>query len=537
MISSLISIDYIPMNVAVFEYSDGDFIFLDCNKKLLLTENISRKDFIGKKLTDIFPIFKEPSYQKRLHHVYDIEENENFISPSYDRPSIISQRKNEIIKLEDGTIALFYEDMPIDISQNMVFENISKNSETISVQGYNSNHEVVYWNRGSEILYGYSEEEAKGKKLEELIIPKEMKKPVYQGIEDWIHKGVSIPASELTLKAKDGSPVNVYSSHAMVQISKDEIEMYCIDINLHEVKQLERKLTIQENFLHTIFNLIPDLVWIKDLEGKYLKCNPRFEQFYGVKESELLGHTDFDFISQELATLHKKNDLRAILNNGPRINEEYLTFADGSYEGMFETIKTPMYDNNNQVTGVLGIARDIQARKRREKELEVNAHYDNLTSLANRVLFMDRFKELIKKREPNDRLHALLFIDLDSFKIINDTIGHAAGDKVLQDTAKRLKKSVRKGDTVSRLGGDEFTILLENIHSLDGAAQISKKILHTLNKPFHYHKNSMHISASIGISIYPNDSLVPEILLKLADKAMYKAKANKKNSYEFYSFV
>jgi len=306
MISSLINIDYIPINVALFTYNDGDFIFLDANKKLLLNQNSSKVSLSGKKLIDIFPIFKESIHKKRLHRVYDTAKSELFTASSYPSSSIISQRKYEIIKLEDKTIALFYEDIPVDISKNMVFENISQNSETISVQGYNSNHEVVYWNKGSEILYGYSAKEAKGRKLEELIIPKEMREIVYQSIEDWIYKGVSIPASELTLNAKDGSDVNVYSSHAMVQISNDEIEMYCIDINLHEIKQLERKLTIQENFLHTIFNLIPDLVWIKDLEGRYLKCNPRFEQFYGVKESELLGHTDFDFINQELATFHKK---------------------------------------------------------------------------------------------------------------------------------------------------------------------------------------------------------------------------------------
>ena len=537
MISSLISIDYIPINVAIFKYQSGEFIFLDSNKKLLLTENFSKNSLIGKRLVDIFPIFKKASYQKKFHTTYETAKNKKFISPAYNRASIISQRKNEIIKLENGTIALFYEDIPLNISQNMVFENISKNSETISIQGYNNNHEVVYWNRASEILYGYTEEEAKGKKLEELIIPQEMKEIVHQSIEDWINKGISIPAAELTLKAKDGSSVNVYSSHAMVQINKDEIEMYCIDINLHDIKQLERKLTIQENFLHTIFNLIPDLVWIKDLEGRYLKCNPRFEQFYGIKESELLGHTDFDFIGQDLASFHKKSDIKTIHNNAPQINEEYLSFADGSYEGVFETIKTPMYDDKNQITGVLGIARDIQERKLREEKLEVNAHYDNLTGLANRVLFMDRFQELIKKREPQNRLHALLFIDLDSFKAINDSIGHAAGDKVLQDTAKRLQQSVRKGDTVSRLGGDEFTILLENIHSLDEVAQISTKILSILQESFYYQNHNINISASIGISIYPNDSLSPETLLQFADKAMYKAKANKKNNYKFYSSI
>ena len=535
MISSLIDINDIPINVAILKYENGNFILQDCNKYIEKHETISKETLLGKNIQEVCSIFKKEYYFKLLLNVYNTGKQKSFYASLESISSKISLTNNKVVKLQDNTLALFYENILLTLSQNMIFENISKNSETISVQGYNKNHEVVYWNRGSELLYGYMEDEAIGKKLEELIIPKEMREGVYNAIEAWIHEDIPIPASELILKAKDGSDVNVYSSHVMVNTSEDETTMYCIDINLHEIKHLERKLTTQENFLHTIFNIIPDLVWIKDLDGKYLKCNPRFEQFYGAKEEAILGHTDYDFVDKELADFFRKNDLLALKSKVPRVNEEYLTFADGSHEGMFETIKTVMYKDNGEILGVLGVARDIQDRKTKEKELEKGAHYDNLTKLANRALFMDRLQALLKKRDSSKQKHAVLFIDLDSFKEINDSIGHEAGDKVLQETAKRLLHSVRKGDIVSRLGGDEFTILLENIHSVDEAKTIANKIVSKLSESFSYHKKSIQITASVGVSIYPDDTLIADDLLRYADKAMYRAKTNLKNRYEFYT--
>ncbi|MEA3521449.1 MAG: GGDEF domain-containing protein, partial [Campylobacterota bacterium] len=154
--------------------------------------------------------------------------------------------------------------------------------------------------------------------------------------------------------------------------------------------------------------------------------------------------------------------------------------------------------------------------------------------LANRALFMDRLKELMKKRFLKERYHSILFIDLDHFKEINDSFGHAYGDKVLIETAQRIKKSVRKGDTVARLGGDEFTVLLENIHSPFEAQRIAQKILDTLREPFDIDNHKVNVTTSIGISIAPDDTKTYDELLNCADKAMYKAKAKSKDRYEFY---
>jgi len=299
--------------------------------------------------------------------------------------------------------------------------------------------------------------------------------------------------------------------------------------------EIKKQLSIQKNLLHTIFDIIPDLIWLKDVDGVFLYCNQRFEQLYGASEAEILGKTDFNFVDIDLANFFRKNDLKALEENVPRRNEEYLVFADGSYEGIFETTKLPMYDDESNLIGILGIAHDINERKEHEEQLKIYASHDALTGLANRTLFLERLSQLLKQRESNINVHAVLFIDLDHFKVINDEKGHATGDKVLIEVAHRLKGLIRKGDTLSRFGGDEFTILLENIHSAEEAAKVAQKILDKLREAITINDNKYHVTTSIGISISPYDSKDSEVLLHYADIAMYKAKTNGKDAYNFFT--
>lgn len=154
-----------------------------------------------------------------------------------------------------------------------------------------------------------------------------------------------------------------------------------------------------------------------------------------------------------------------------------MVFADESHKGDFETIKTPIKDSENNVTGVLGIARDISLRKDYEKQLLNFANTDNLTGLSNRVVLTDRLEQVLNQRNSKDRQCAILFIDLDDFKKVNDTKGHHIGDELLIEVSKRLRKIVRKGDTVARFGGDEFILLLENISNQSVTSYIAKKYL------------------------------------------------------------
>ena len=554
MNSFSLNIDLLPTSVAVYKRDGDDFIFMAFNKKAEITDNISADKLIGKKLTEVFPGVKDFGLFDILVSVEQTGKSQTFDSEYYEDERISGWRHNEIVKLEDGIVAAFYSDKNIEkeleekglklekqlnetekklLHQKNMFHEIIDKSDSISIQGYDKNHKVVYWNRASEAMYGYTKDESIGKKLEELIIPLEAQDFVRDSVDNWINNNVAVPSSELILVDKYGNDVNVFSQHVMVKDIDGYSEMYCIDINLKEIKKLQQELTLDRNFLNTIFDVLPDLVWLKDMDGVYLKCNHMFERFFGAKESEIMGKTDFDFVDIELAQFFRDHDLTSINADKPTINEEYLTFADGSHKGIYETIKTPMKDSKGKVIGVLGIARDISERKRKEKELENYATHDTLTGLSNRAVFMDRLHQLLSQRKSEDQSHAILFIDLDKFKEINDTSGHAAGDEVIKMVAARLQKITRKGDTIARVGGDEFTMLLEN-QNRGKAAKIATKVIQALRKPFVSNGLEFQISSSIGIAISPTDSNSVTDLIKYADRAMYKAKDAGGDKYEFY---
>ncbi len=539
-----IDIDFIPTCVAIYKKEADDFIVIDFNKKSEEVESIFKKEILGCKLTNIFPNVKDNGLFDALLRVEHTGKTETFETKIYKENRISVYRKNEVIKLPNGNILTYFTNITdeknlnaILIEQQNTFHKVMKDSDAISIQGYDENHEVVYWNRASEKVYGYSEKEVIGKKLEDLIIPESMKGHVYDAVEKWMIDGVEIPAGNITLKDKDYNDVYVYSQHKMIQVSLDKTVMYCIDIDLSCTKQLENELLAQRNFLKTIFDTIPDLIWAKNIDGTYLTCNTKFENFFGAKEDEIVGKTDSDFVDKELAEFFIRNDKIALDRGVATINEEYLVFADESYKGDFETIKTPIRDRENKITGILGIARDISLRKNYERQLLSFVNTDNLTGLSNRAVLMDRLEQVLKQRNFKDREYAILFIDLDDFKKINDTKGHHIGDELLIEVSKRLRGTVRKGDTVSRFGGDEFILLLENINNKSAASNIAKKVLKVLQEPVYIGKYILNISASIGISICPADGEKAEVLLCNADDAMYYAKKYGKNGYKFYTEI
>lgn len=181
------------------------------------------------------------------------------------------------------------------------------------------------------------------------------------------------------------------------------------------------------------------------------------------------------------------------------------------------------------------VVQDISERVMFEEKLTQLAYYDPLTGLPNRRMFHDRLAQALARAEGQKKLVGILFLDLDRFKIVNDTLGHLFGDLLIQSAANRLLKTVHKGDTVARLGGDEFTIILTDINNEDDAAQIAQKIVKQFVKPFQLGEHEVFISTSIGITIYPIDDSDIEDLIKNADTAMYQAKASGRNTYEFYS--
>ena len=459
-----------------------------------------------------------------------------------------------------------------------------------AIYGYTLSGIITTWNGGAMKIYGYRAEEILGKSLSILTVP---------GGEQEIAEllsvagcGRSVVHHETSQCCKDGRLIEVSVSLSPIRdatgavvgissIARDITERKTAERALH---QLNRELQDSEGRLRTLVQTIPDFVWLKDLDGVYLGCNPQFERLKGIKAAEIIGKTDYDLVDRERADYFRQNDRQALAAGKPTTSEDWVSFPGSGDRVLLETIKTPMRDHADRAVGVLAIARDITerrrvdeqlriaatafetqegivitnaegvilrvnraftnitgyapeeaigntprllrsglhdsafftamwdqirsqglwqgelynrrkngevfpewlnitavrnergevshyvgafvditARKAAEKEIEHLAYFDLLTKLPNRRLFLDRLQQALAGSARSRRLGALLFLDLDNFKILNDTCGHDIGDQLLVKVAHRLSTSVRDGDTVSRLGGDEFVVMLEDL--------------------------------------------------------------------------
>jgi diguanylate cyclase (GGDEF)-like protein/PAS domain S-box-containing protein len=265
-----------------------------------------------------------------------------------------------------------------------------------------------------------------------------------------------------------------------------------------------------------------------------LRCvvwNRFMEELTGVSAAEVIGKLAADPLPQV------DPDMDALLAralNGETINlpETYVTMPASERQGWIMVSLRPQYDAKRQVAGVIVHVRDFTDRKRAEQQIEYQAYHDALTGLANRRLFQEHLTLAIALAQRRTGLLAVLFLDLDHFKIINDSLGHTMGDALLRVAAARLKTHVREGDVIARVGGDEFTIVLQELKKKEDIPAIAQKVLRAIADPIDIEGHRLYATASIGIAVYPDDGLDAETLLKNADNAMYRAKADGRNTYQ-----
>jgi len=314
------------------------------------------------------------------------------------------------------------------------------------------------------------------------------------------------------------------------------------------------------DLLNLLTEHLPDMLWIKDTEGTYLYANKALcDGLLMAKDTEEpIGKNDVFFAKRERENHSDKpgwhtfgelcfnSDLDVIKENRAMRFEEY-----GNVKGEMlhlEVFKAPFYDAAGNIIGTVGGGRDITKLKKIQEDLEdslknidkqkilleYQTNYDLLTGLPNRTLFMDRLDQAIEVASRNKTQIAVLFIDLDHFKEINDSLGHEIGDKVLVEFAKRMSARVRSSDTLARLGGDEFCIILNNIQDAQSISSFINKSMHNIKKPFLVGNSTFYIGMSIGVSLYPDNGENAKLLLQNSDAAMYKAKDNGRNAYCFY---
>ena len=295
----------------------------------------------------------------------------------------------------------------------------------------------------------------------------------------------------------------------------------------------QKKLQESEQRLQTIIETEPECVKIVDKYGKLLEMNSAglgMLEASTLKEAQAYNLVDYLLPAWRapFIALHTQ-----VMNGEKGILEFEIKGLKGTIRWL-EIHAVPMRDAEGNVVALLGVTRDITDKKRAEADIENLAHFDQLTGLPNRALLNDRVKYLLSRAERENEPLAVIFLDLDHFKNINDSLGHTIGDKLLIEIARRIQDGIRDEDTVSRLGGDEFIILFPNTDS-NSAMLIATKLITTISQPFIIGPNELIITPSIGIALYPDDGKDFETLLKNADTAMYRVKSDSRNSFHFFT--
>ncbi|MDX9715011.1 MAG: EAL domain-containing protein [Dissulfurispiraceae bacterium] len=344
--------------------------------------------------------------------------------------------------------------------------------------------------------------------------------------------------------AKSGLKIPMRLSFSPIRDNCSEpIGFVVVGHDVRQMKQLQQEITQREIIQETLLaaeskfrGLVEQsLVGIYIVQNNRLKyVNPKFAEIFGYSRQEILqDKTMLDLVSEDSMVDVSANLVEC---SDKTAKDIHYSFRGRRRDGqLIEIEANGLCTEYNGMPAVIGTVLDVTQRKQMEETIRYQAYHDPLTGLPNRLLFNDRLTLAIANAHRNNQLLAVLFLDLDYFKTINDTLGHSVGDQLLREVAGLIKERVREGDTVSRMGGDEYTILLNNISDPDDATRIAKEILAAIDRRWDICEHSFYVSASMGVSIYPADGETSDMLLKNADAAMYHVKEQGRNSYHFYS--
>ena len=296
----------------------------------------------------------------------------------------------------------------------------------------------------------------------------------------------------------------------------------------------DQALKESEKLLSDILENVSAYIYMKDMQGRYLFANRLLREWFDAPMEEIVGYDDTKFFDADTAASMRNSDLR-VLKDGEtlQIEETNPNMLTGVTD-VFLTVKLPLRREDGSIYALCGISTDITERKDVEEHMSHMAQYDALTHLPNRALFNDRLQQAVAAAQRHKEHLALMFLDLDKFKPVNDTYGHGVGDMLLQEVAQRIQECLRDSDTAARLGGDEFVVLLPTIEAAQDASKVGEKILHALNQPFELAGHTLNISSSIGVAVYPEHGSDEKLLVESADIAMYHAKKNGRNNVKLY---
>ncbi len=388
--------------------------------------------------------------------------------------------------------------------------------------------QVIYWGQGAEALYGYSAEEVIGQAIQ------------LSADEKWITTGAQRRLQVLETgywsgqfwkKRKDGSR---FLADTVIFLIRDDAGkptgMIGIDRDMTDSVQNQEKARLAAQ----VFDTTSEAILITDAEANIISVNKAFSEITGYEPREALGRNPRFLKSGRHDDAYYRKMWTLLGESGFWRGEIWNRRKDGEIYPEWLTISA-VKDDHGVVTNYMAIFIDITQRKQNEELLRFLATHDPLTNLPNRELCRNRLRRALARSQRNGKKVAVLLLDLDGFKVVNDTLGHASGDHVLQAVAERLLGCVRESDTVARLGGDEFTVILEGVASEADAALVVQKILKTTTRPYQPNGHRADLTTSIGVSLYPDDGGDADALMRQADQAMYRAKEAGRGRYIFYS--
>ena len=536
-------IEAIP-NPVFFKDEQGKY--LGCNQAFERYVDLPRDQIIGKTVMDILPgdlADKSLSFDTMLLdrpgvHAYEA----HFADARSGRSSDVLVNKATFFDPSGAVAGLV--GVIVDITERKQLEASTRESNErlraviqaapVAIVARGRDGRVRMWNPSAERMFGWKEAEVLG--TYPPIVPEHLRDEA-EDMRLKAEAGETLWIEETQREARGGRLLDVSMTVAPILGANDKVDGTIVTIaDISPRKQAEAALRQSEAQLRLAMEAAQLAVWYWEGDTDEFSCSDGLNVLFGrPREAPRTGYREL----QDLLHPDDRELFRAALRRAIRQGSDFQV----DYRVVHPDLAVHWISNRGQVhrgpdgraQRVIGVAMDITDRKVAEQRIAHMAHHDALTGLPNRVLLRDRIQQAIAQAHRASALIAVLFIDLDRFKTINDSLGHQLGDRLLQSVASRILVCVREGDTVSRVGGDEFVIVIPGIESSSDASVVASKILEVLGNAFHLHGNDLHVSASIGISLYPGDGSDAETLMRNADTAMYHAKDSGRANFQFFT--
>ncbi|GAB3542938.1 hypothetical protein GCM10027343_15770 [Noviherbaspirillum agri] len=517
--------------------ANQDGVYIDVNRNACRMLGYARDELVGKHITDLIASEdverlrqSKLAFQQDVEHVQVAEWNLKRKDGSF-LPTEISARF-----LPDGRWMAIVRDiserqrMQLQLERHTAEINDLYENAPCGYHSVDRDLVIVRINKTELDWLGYTREELVGKKkIADLQTPKS-RITYLKKVKELAEKG-ELRNLELELVRKDGSVMPALMNSTAIYDEKGDFAssrttVFDVTKLVQAQKELRRAATV---FEHT-----KDAIVVADGSGTILAVNKAFTEITGYRPEEVLGKNPRLLKSGRQDAAFYEKLWNTLKTSGNWQGEIWDRRKSGDIFPTWQSI-TAVKDENGRVTDYISVFSDITTIKNTEEQLTQLAYHDTLTGLPNRLLYNDRLDHALQHARRHKRRVGLLLLDLDRFKLINDTLGHSAGDKLLEIVADRLRVSVRGEDTVARLSGDEFAIVMGELTRTEDAAALARKIIDAMSEPLQLGEHTLTTSVSIGISIFPDDAQDKETLCKSGDVALYAAKEKGRNCYEFYT--